>query len=101
MDWTAIAAGNGIIITIGTVIWATNKAALKNALAKANDDLLGRINGTYLRSAGSRLTGDEIERRLNHFDDRFDRLGEKIDGIVVTLSQMVNGGCSRCRSIQK
>lgn len=43
---------------------------VKVTTREQNDELLQRINGTYVRSMQSTLTGAEIERRLSNGESR-------------------------------
>ncbi len=60
MKWDAVAALIAGIVALGAYLTWFTKAVIR----QQNDELLERINGTYVRSAKSTLTGAEIERRL-------------------------------------
>ena len=48
------------------------RGALTEFRADFKDELIKTINGTYVRSAGSTVTGAEIERRLTRMEDRLE-----------------------------
>ena len=88
MDWVAIVATtNTALVTCGGVIWAFNRTTISSAVATSNEDLLKLINGTYIRSAGSHITGDEIERRLTSIDKKFEKIYSKLDDITYMLAR--------------
>ena len=86
MDWTAVNAVAAVVVPVSILLWAFNRSTFSNALTASNKELIAMIDGTYIRSAGSKLTGDEIERRLKAIDARFDKVESKLDHILRIVS---------------
>ncbi len=66
IHWDAVAAIIAALIALATYLtWF-----VRVTTREQNDELLQRINGTYVRSMGSTLTGAEAERRLTKLEQR-------------------------------
>ncbi len=92
IEWPGVVgAASAVMVPVAGVLWALNKSTFEDLLSKSNNSLMERINGTYVRSAGSKLTGDEIGRRLNAMDDRFDRVELKLDRITGMIGRLATG----------
>jgi hypothetical protein len=63
-------AAVGAIAIIGGWIKYSMRSMIREESRKENDLLLTKINGTYVRSAGSSVTGSEVERRLEKLEHR-------------------------------
>ncbi len=75
MKWDAVAALIAGIVALGAYLTWFVKAVIR----QQNDELLNRINGTYVRSANSTLTGAEIGRHLEQIDRRLSYVERRID----------------------
>lgn len=72
MHWEAVSASAAVIVPVATLLWYFNGLRTRQIVRDDNDRLLTLINGTYVRSAGSRLTGYDVERRLEWIEERID-----------------------------
>lgn len=62
--WNIIGVCSGIFsLLIGAAAFYV-RVTVRAEIHEANEQQLAKIDGTYLRSAGSTLTGREIERSL-------------------------------------
>ncbi len=76
MKWDAVAALIAGMVALGTYLtWF-----VKVTTREQNDELLKRINGTYVRSANSTLTGSEIGRHLEQMARRLSYMERRIEG---------------------
>lgn len=62
--WNIIGVSSGILTLLISIGGFCIRMMVRTAILDANDVQLAKINGTYTRSAGSTLTGAEIERSL-------------------------------------
>jgi hypothetical protein len=67
---TITSTGVGAICAVLTLVGGFGLWLVRMIVRADNDRLLQRINGTYVRSAGSPLTGHEIETRLVKLEAR-------------------------------
>lgn len=65
-SWEMVAALGTWTTIVGAVLWALMRTTIRAEISEA----IRSINGTYVRSAGSQITGHEIERRLDLIDGR-------------------------------
>lgn len=72
MQWDAISASATVIVPVAGLLWLVIGQKTRQIVREDNDRLLSLINGTYVRSAGSRLTGYDVERRLEWIEERID-----------------------------
>lgn len=63
--WTVIGVSTGILSLLLSGLGLFVRLTVKTAIQEANAEQLVKINGTYVRSAGSTITGAEIERTLH------------------------------------
>ena len=54
----------GAVVAVVVLAAGYLRFYVRSLIREENDKLLARINGTYVRSMDSTLTGAEIERRL-------------------------------------
>ena len=59
-----VATATPIALAIAAINAVFVRATVKDAIHESNEAQLAKINGTYVRSEGSRMTGAEIERAL-------------------------------------
>lgn len=66
MQWEAVTAVTGLIgfVCMGGAVYV--RYVVRTEIAAAME----KMNGRYLYSAGSRITGHEIERRLDAIEER-------------------------------
>ncbi len=62
--WVIVGAVTPILTAVGAVTFWFVRVTVRAEIAAANDEQLRKINGTYVRAAGSTMTGAEIERAL-------------------------------------
>lgn len=74
MQWEAVSASAAVIVPVATLLWYLNGLKTAAVVRTENDKLIDRINGTYLRSAGSRLTGVDAERRITETERKLEAL---------------------------
>lgn len=72
MQWDAVGASAAVIVPVAGMLWYVIGQKTRQIVREDNDRLLTLINGTYLRSAGSKLTGYDVERRLEWIEERID-----------------------------
>lgn len=63
-----LAASAAWTTIIGTVLWVLVKTTIRSEIADAENRIVTKINGSYVRSQGSPLTGHEIQQRLNRLE---------------------------------
>ncbi len=74
MHWYEVTGGvAAAAVPVCGLLWMLTKSTIREIVRSENAAQLEKINGTYTRSAGSRLTGYDIERRLDLAEERLDR----------------------------
>ena len=71
--WAAVAALGVWVGIIGAVLWF----GICNYLEKAIAAAIIALNGTYLRSAGSPLTGHEISGKIESLEERMGSMEQR------------------------
>ncbi len=66
MHWYEVTGGvAAAAVPVCGLLWMLTKSTIREIVRSENEKQLDRINGTYIRSAGSRITGFDLERRMN------------------------------------
>lgn len=75
MQWDIVGTVAGIMgAFLGVARWWT-----RAIIREENDKQLQAINGTYVRSSGSYITGAEIARRLERIEEKVDVVSDKVN----------------------
>lgn len=87
--WSTFSSMMAAASLLGSILWYAIRITIRKEILESNSQQLKQINGTYLKSADSNMSGAEIQRCLEGLRIGLDSLTAYAHGAVHRLSNTI------------